>query len=161
MNENQIKDKIESIAGKETVQFVKIDCVGKTNYQINKARVVMKKKEFGQLAIDKQSKIYPLKVEWFVPLAERKFKQTEQYLTGQVNQLKEILQSQMKFALQIINPEFASKTMYQSEQRQEQKFGLNFGFERQSQSIPDILRINPVKNIRPQMQYYGQDPFMG
>ncbi|KAA6380219.1 MAG: hypothetical protein EZS28_024254 [Streblomastix strix] len=70
-DEQYLKEKIENIAGKDTVQFVRILNRNKNEHSFRKARVAMKKKEFGDRVIERQNELQPLKVEWFIPSPDR------------------------------------------------------------------------------------------
>ncbi|KAA6362679.1 MAG: hypothetical protein EZS28_041794, partial [Streblomastix strix] len=70
-DEQYLKEKIENIAGKDTVQFVRILNRNKNEHSFRKARVAMKKKEFGDRVIERQNELQPLKVEWFIPPPDR------------------------------------------------------------------------------------------
>ncbi|KAA6383668.1 MAG: hypothetical protein EZS28_020805, partial [Streblomastix strix] len=70
-DEAYLKEKIENVAGKDTVQFVRIDKYELGKNSICMARVAMKKKEFGEIVIEREFELKPLKVEWYIPHPDR------------------------------------------------------------------------------------------
>ncbi|KAA6357077.1 MAG: hypothetical protein EZS28_047395, partial [Streblomastix strix] len=88
-DEQYLKEKIENIAGKDSVQFVRIDNRNKNENSFRKARVAMKRREDGNHVIERQYELKPLKVEWFIPPPDRNsgFDDNTNPLNDQIQQM--------------------------------------------------------------------------
>ncbi|KAA6403903.1 MAG: hypothetical protein EZS28_000573 [Streblomastix strix] len=84
-DEAYLKEKIENIAGKDSVQFVRIDNRNKNEHYFRKARVAMKRREDGNHVIERQYELQPLKVEWFVPPPDRNAQFSDNSRTSTTN----------------------------------------------------------------------------